>query len=218
MPTPLCIFLDRDGTLMADKHYLSDPAGVELLPQAAAGLRLLQQAGCPLVVLTNQSGLRRGYFDAQALQAVNQRLETLLRAEGVRLAGIWHCPHSPEDRCDCRKPAPGLALAAVEALGLGDSLRLGRVVSVGDKCSDVRLGQKLGGRGVLVLTGQGRELWEQWEAFRETGQELGQELGREPEQEPEQKAEPYTEPSAEPDHVAAHMLDAARWIVDTLLP
>lgn len=140
---------------MYDKHYLRDPQEVELLPGAVEGLTLLQAAGCALVVLSNQSGVGRGYFDTACVDAVNARLDALLRQQGVRLTGILYCPHAPETQCLCRKPAPGLAHEAARRWHLESLLRAGRCVSVGDKMSDVLLGQGLGGRGVLVLTGKG---------------------------------------------------------------
>jgi D-glycero-D-manno-heptose 1,7-bisphosphate phosphatase len=149
------VLLDRDGTLIVDRDYLSDPAGVELLPGAAAGLRKLRDLGLALVVVTNQSGIGRGLFDEAALAAVHDRLTTLLAAEGVRLDGIYHCPHAPADDCACRKPRTELALRAARDLGLD----LARAFVVGDKRADVELGRALGVPGILVRTGYGeREL------------------------------------------------------------
>ena len=145
------VLLDRDGTIMEDRHYLADPAGVVLLPGAAAGLRALSAAGFRLVVLTNQSGVGRGLFTLDAVARVNQRLVELLRAEGVEVAGIYACPHTEADGCDCRKPAPGLAQAAARALHLD----LGEAIVAGDRTSDLELARRLGVPGFLVLTGQG---------------------------------------------------------------
>ena len=95
------VLLDRDGTLIAERNYLSRAEDVELLPATARGLRLLNHLGLGLAVLTNQSGLGRGYFDGAALDAIHTHLTRLLAAEGVSLAGIYVCPHTPEDDCDC---------------------------------------------------------------------------------------------------------------------
>ena len=147
--------LDRDGTLIVERDYLADPEGVELLPGAAEGLRRMRGLGLALVVVTNQSGVGRGYFSETTLRAVHERMESLLAREGVRLDGIYYCPHAPDDGCDCRKPATGLADRAARELGFA----LHRSAVVGDKGSDVALARALGVPAVLVGTGYGqREL------------------------------------------------------------
>jgi len=147
-PRP-AVFLDRDGTIIADKHYLCDPAGVELLPGAAEGLHRMSALGLPLVVVSNQSGVGRGYYDAQSVERVNTRLAELLLAHGVVLAGSYYCPHAPQQVCDCRKPAPGLALMAAHDL----CLDLGTSYVVGDKPCDVELGLAVGATALLVYGG-----------------------------------------------------------------
>ena len=111
------VLLDRDGTLIVEKNYLSDPDQVELIPGAAAGLRRLAGCGLGLVVLTNQSGIGRGFFDEAKLAEIHQRLTGLLRTERVELDGIYFCPHHPDQACGCRKPQPELALRAAAELG-----------------------------------------------------------------------------------------------------
>jgi D-glycero-D-manno-heptose 1,7-bisphosphate phosphatase len=149
------VLLDRDGTLITERNYLCRVADVELLSGAAQGLRLLQHAGLGLVVLTNQSGLGRGYFDWDTLNAVHAHLTELLVNEGVSLDGIYVCPHTPEDNCDCRKPLPGLAERAAAELqfNLADSF------VIGDKPCDIELGRRIGAVTFLVRTGYGA-LWE----------------------------------------------------------
>lgn len=151
MPPSPAVFLDRDGTLIEHHHYLSRPDQVALIPGAAAALRALAGAGWALVVITNQSGIGRGYFGEDDLAAVHRRLEELLATEGIRLDGIYHCPHRPEDGCRCRKPAPALVERAVAELGLD----LGGSVVVGDNMADVELGRTLGIPVILVRTGYG---------------------------------------------------------------
>jgi len=111
------VFLDRDGTIIVEREYLSDPGLVALEHGAVAGLSRLSAAGFVLVVLTNQSGIARGYFDLAAAERVNARVAELLAEAGVPIAGWYICPHADCDGCDCRKPAPGLALTAQRALG-----------------------------------------------------------------------------------------------------
>lgn len=147
------VLLDRDGTLIEERNYLADPEGVCLLPGAAAAVARWNAAGVPVGMVTNQSGVARGYFDEAAIAAVHARLDALLAGEGARLDGVWYCPHHPDhgDPCECRKPAPALAERAAEALGLD----LARSWVIGDKRCDVELGARVGARGVLVETGHG---------------------------------------------------------------
>jgi histidinol-phosphate phosphatase family protein len=139
-------FLDRDGTIVVDKHYLSDPDGLELLPNAIEGLRDLRELGARLVVVTNQSGVGRGYFPAEAVEPMHERLRELLAAGGVELDGIYVCPHAPDDGCACRKPGSALFEQAAEELDvdLGDS------VVIGDKDADVEAGRRIGATSILV--------------------------------------------------------------------
>ncbi len=146
------LILDRDGTIIKDKHYLSDPEGVEFEEGAIEGLKKLQELGFGLVVITNQSGVGRGYFSLEEAEAVNERMRRMLEAEGVTLAGIYTCPHAPEENCACRKPRPGLVHQAAREHRFDP----GRALVVGDKPADVALARSCGARGVLVLTGQGR--------------------------------------------------------------
>ena len=143
--------LDRDGTIIEEKNYLGDPAGVALLPGAAEGMRLLREAGFGLAVLTNQSGIGRGYYTEADMRRVHARMRELLEAEGVVLDGIYFCPHTPEDGCSCRKPATGMAEQAARDLGF--SLKDAYVV--GDKPADVELAARCGAVGILVRTGYG---------------------------------------------------------------
>ena len=152
-PPRRAVFLDRDGTLVEDPGYLHDPAAVRLLPGVARGLADLDAAGLALVLVSNQSGIARGLFPAEAFAAVNRRLEELLGAGGPRFAGIFHCPHHPDfgGPCDCRKPAVRLFRQATADLGLD----VARSWFVGDRASDVEPAAVLGGRGLLI-TGSAR--------------------------------------------------------------
>jgi D-glycero-alpha-D-manno-heptose 1-phosphate guanylyltransferase len=145
------ILLDRDGTLIEERHYLSDPGGVTLIPGVVEGLRALRAEGFALVVATNQAGVGRGLFSEEQVAAVHARLSELLAAQGARLDGIFYCPHHPDAGCDCRKPATGLARQAAAALGPGAA----PVAVVGDKRCDIDLARALGVPGILVTTGYG---------------------------------------------------------------
>ncbi len=145
------VLLDRDGTLIVERHYLSDPDGVELLPGAAAGLRRLSQLGLGLLVVTNQSGVGRGLFTEATVDAIHVRLSALLAAEGVEIEHYFSCPHLPEAGCACRKPLPGMGLAAAERFGFDPRAAF----VIGDKPCDIELGQALGATTLLVLTGYG---------------------------------------------------------------
>jgi D-glycero-D-manno-heptose 1,7-bisphosphate phosphatase len=146
------VLFDRDGTLIVEKDYLSDPRDVELIPGAGAALQKLQQANWGLALVTNQSGIARGYFDVQRLTQVHDRLAQLLADFGVRLDGIYICPHGPDDGCDCRKPLPGLVEQARAVHGFDPR----ESWVVGDKDTDVRLAHAVGARSILVRTGYGR--------------------------------------------------------------
>lgn len=145
------VLLDRDGTIIVDKHYLHDPDGVELLPQAVEGLKRIQGMGFGLAVLTNQSGIGRGYYSEEDVVACNRRMVELLEAEGVAVDGVFFCPHEPEAGCDCRKPAPGLMLRAAEELDFDPA----KGFMVGDKAADMGLGRNSGATTILVRTGKG---------------------------------------------------------------
>jgi D-glycero-D-manno-heptose 1,7-bisphosphate phosphatase len=146
-----CVFLDRDGTIIVHRHYLSEPEGVELLPGAAAGIRALRRRGLPTFVVSNQSGIGRGLFSYGELNRVNDRMFELLRREGASLDGIYVCPHTPEGGCECRKPAPGLLRRAAREIGAN----LSRSIVVGDQRCDIELGASVGATTVLVRTGCG---------------------------------------------------------------
>jgi D-glycero-D-manno-heptose 1,7-bisphosphate phosphatase len=147
--------VDRDGTIMVDREYLADPTGVQLFPGAAEALRALGAAGYALVIITNQAGIARGLYSEADFEAVQARLEEVLAEAGVRLDGVYHCPHHPDfsGPCDCRKPGVGLHLRAAQELGLD----LRRSLYVGDRLKDVQPSRVLGGTGVLVRTGYGAD-------------------------------------------------------------
>lgn len=148
------VFLDRDGTLNTDTGYVKSPEELTLLPGVGAALARLKQAGARLVVVTNQSGLGRGYFGGKDLEAIHSKLRLLLAEDKVTLDGLYFCPHHPDDRCNCRKPAPGMIDRAVAEL----KVDLGRAYVIGDSALDIELAKQVGAQSLLVLTGpSGRE-------------------------------------------------------------
>lgn len=142
------VFLDRDGTINRDTRYVGRAEDVALIHGASAAIRRLNEAGIPVVVVTNQSGIARGHFTDEAYAAVRARLDELLAADGARLDATYTCPHHPDfgAPCDCRKPGTLLFRQAADALDLD----LARSFFVGDKLRDVAPARELGGRGILV--------------------------------------------------------------------
>lgn len=145
------LVVDRDGTLIVERNYLADPAGVELLPGVIEGLRTFVERGYEIAVVTNQSGIARGLFDESTLAAIHAELARQLGQAGIAIGGIWHCPHHPEHGCRCRKPEPALLEQALAALGYARE----QCLVVGDKACDIDLGARLGVRTALVRTGHG---------------------------------------------------------------
>jgi histidinol-phosphate phosphatase family protein len=146
-PRP-ALFLDRDGTIVADLHYPRDPGALRLLPGAAAGIRRANQAGIPVVVVTNQSGIARGLLTEIDFGRVSARLDALLAREGAELDATFHCPHHPDvtGPCACRKPGTLLFERAAVTLDLD----LARSVTIGDRWRDLGAARAFGGLGLLV--------------------------------------------------------------------
>ena len=188
MPGQPAVFIDRDGTLSEEVGYVNHPRRLRLLPRSAEAIRRLNRAGLKAVMVTNQSGVARGYFSEEVLQAVNEALVSQLKAEGAYLDGLYVCVHHPTEGkspyravCDCRKPEPGLLKRAEADLGLD----LSRSWVVGDKIIDIIAGRRAGARSILVLTGYGLGEWE----YRRSAW------------------------PSEPAHVAEDLLDAVDWIL-----
>jgi rfaE bifunctional protein nucleotidyltransferase chain/domain len=156
------VFLDRDGTLIRERGYLKDPAQVELEQGAAEAVARLNRIGFAVVLVTNQSGVARGYFTEEDVASVHETVERLLEAEGARLDGLYYCPHYPEGvvqeyrrACTCRKPAGGMLLQAAADLGI----RLEGSYMIGDKLTDADAARREGLTGILVRTGYGENEW-----------------------------------------------------------
>ena len=140
------IFLDRDGTIIVDKHYLADYREVELLPRAVEGLIKLKDLGCRFIVVTNQSGLARGYFNEEDLLKIHARMLDLLKAKGISIEDILYCPHHPDDNCMCRKPGTKL----VEDAARRYNFNYKKCFVIGDRKSDILLGNRLGAKTFLI--------------------------------------------------------------------
>jgi len=154
------VFLDRDGTIIEEVGYLDNIGQLKLIPGAAKAIGRLNKAGIPVVLITNQSGIARGYFSESLLGQLHQRLNELLEAESAYLDAIYYCPHHPTEGnppyrqpCNCRKPKPGMVEQAIKDLQLGNR----RFFVVGDKGVDMELAGRVGAEGILVLTGYGRK-------------------------------------------------------------
>ena len=147
------VFLDRDGTVIVDRSYLSDPAGVTLVPEVAAALRRLHAAGFALIFISNQSGIGRGLMTREQCDAVHTRTLELLALEGVPITGSYICPHAPWDHCQCRKPSPLLLQQAAAE----HAIDFARSFMVGDKKADVDAGRAAGCQTILYATGETKD-------------------------------------------------------------
>jgi len=143
------VFLDRDGTLNPDPGYINSPDQYELFPGVPEALARLKRAGARLIVVTNQSGIARGFLTPEDLAAVHMKLKRLLDVADVSLDSIYFCPHHPDDGCDCRKPNRGMIDQAVREWGMN----LDRSYLIGDHIRDIELAKRIGARSVLVTTG-----------------------------------------------------------------
>ena len=185
------VFLDRDGTLNEESGYLNHVDRLKLIDGAAEAVALLSRHGLKTIVVTNQSGVARGYFPETLLPRLHDKLQKLLIERGARLDAIYYCPHHPDvgeppyrRDCECRKPKLGMIRRAEKEF----SVDARKSYMVGDKISDVEFGRRAGCKTVLLLTGYGKgELEHNREQL-----------------------------NGDPDHVAADILDAAKWIVSDL--
>jgi D-glycero-D-manno-heptose 1,7-bisphosphate phosphatase len=143
--------IDRDGTINVDKHFLSDPDELELIPGSGQAIARLNQAGWGIIVVTNQSGIGRGKFDLARVELIHAKLHKLLAEYGAHVDDIEICPHGPDQNCLCRKPLPGLVEKALNKFDFDPE----QSVMIGDKEADVGLGHAIGAKSFLVRTGYG---------------------------------------------------------------
>ena len=143
------VFLDRDGTIARDVHYCRRVEDFEILPTVPRAVRLLNEYGFEVVVITNQSGVARGYFTEETLLRIHQHMRQGLAEYGARVDAVYYCPHHPDDGCDCGKPRPGLLRRAAEEL----EIDLSRSFMVGDGERDIKAGKAAGCRTALIAAG-----------------------------------------------------------------
>jgi len=146
------VILDRDGVINEDSDdFIKSPEEWEPIPGSLEAIELLTRRGYRIFVITNQSGIARGYFDATVLDAIHQKMVNLVEARGGRIEAIFHCPHGPEDFCHCRKPKPGLFESLRDQYGLD----LTGVPAIGDSFRDLEAARAVGATPLLVETGKG---------------------------------------------------------------
>ncbi len=182
------IVMDRDGTVCDEVGYVNHVSRIRLLPRSAAAIRRARDAGFGTVIVTNQAGVARGYFDEDLIHRVHDRVREMLAEGGAAVDAIYYCPHHPDAgsepyrrECDCRKPRPGMLLRARDELGVD----LARSYMVGDSMRDIEAGKRVGATTILVLTGYGRGELE----YRSAGWKN------------------------HPDHIAEDLMDAVEWIL-----
>lgn len=147
------VFVDRDGTLIHDKNFISKIEDVEFVPGSLKAVKMFKEMGYKVVIVSNQSGIGRGILTNEMVDKVNEFILSQLRKEGLDVDGIYYCPHTPDDNCECRKPNLKMVNQASSKL----NLNLKNSWAIGDKLSDVMLGKNMGGKGGLVLTGYGKK-------------------------------------------------------------
>ena len=145
------VIADRDGTLIEDRHYLSDPKLVSVIPGVTDGVELLKKVNCEMIIATNQSGVGRGLFDEKSVEEVNSRCLDLVDPKRIVLKQVFYCKHAPNDRCQCRKPLSGMIDKFLERT----SNRYRMVYVVGDRICDLELAFNIKAIPILVLTGKG---------------------------------------------------------------
>jgi D-glycero-D-manno-heptose 1,7-bisphosphate phosphatase len=150
------VFLDRDGTVAEDVGYLNHLSRFQMYAYSAAAIRRLNEAKLPVVIVTNQAGVARGYFPEELVQQVHARMIAELAAQGARVDAVYYCPHADEDNCACRKPRPGM----LERAAREHHLELRGSWMVGDRSVDMEMAHATGCRSILVLSGYGRGEYE----------------------------------------------------------
>lgn len=150
------VFLDRDGTISEEMGYANHLSRFIVFPYAAEAIRRLNNTGLPVIVVTNQSGVARGFFPESLIQQIHAKMKSELAAGGAHVDGIYYCPHIRDDNCNCRKPLPGM----LERAAAEHNLELKGSVLVSDRYDDIAMAHTVGCQGILVLSGYGRGEYE----------------------------------------------------------
>ena len=140
------VFIDRDGTINVDVHYLNKPEQFEMYPGVGDGVKKLRDAGFRIIVITNQSGIGRGFFTVHDLISIHERMKSDFLKYGVTLDGIYYCPHHPDENCSCRKPNTGLFEKAI----VDHKIDTHQSFMLGDKLLDIGAGMKVGVKTILI--------------------------------------------------------------------
>lgn len=140
------VLVDRDDTLCPDEPYCSDPQKIHVFPDVPASLKRLNDAGYIVLMITNQSGIGRGYFTVETLGKVNEEVLRQAESAGGKIQDIFFCPHKPDDNCDCRKPKIGMGIQAISKYNLDPK----QCWMIGDKDKDIEFGERLGMRSIMV--------------------------------------------------------------------
>lgn len=155
---PQAILCDRDGTLIQEQHFLDSPEKMQWIPGVLSSLKELEASGIKVLILTNQSGVARGYFGIDTVEAIHQKMQQDVKTAGGAIADFYYCPHHPQGVeakysyvCNCRKPAPGLFMQAIR----DHQLEASKCWAIGDRLRDIEPGLKLGMKAFLVKTGYG---------------------------------------------------------------
>lgn len=146
------MFLDRDGTIAEEVGYANHITRFDIFPYAAAAIRRLNETRIPVIVVTNQSGVARGFFPESLVTEIHEKMKAQLAVAGAHVDAIYYCPHIREYNCRCRKPLPGM----LEQAAKEHNLELAGSTLVSDRYDDISMAQSVGGRGILVLSGYGR--------------------------------------------------------------
>ena len=207
------VFLDRDGTINEEVGHLDRMEKLQLIPGAAEAIRWINKSGMKAVVVTNQSGIARGFFDEAFVVQVHARLRELLRVEGALIDAFYYCPHHPTEgrvdyvkMCDCRKPAPGMLLRAAEELRIDPN----RSYMVGDTLKDIAAGARSGAQGILVRTGYGEEAAAELGSNEEARKNGDAMTHRVPVEKGGAQGETGT---VRPVHIASNLLAGVQWIL-----
>ena len=190
--TNTAVFLDRDGTINEEVGYLDSIDKLKLFANTAEAIKMINESGMKAVVITNQSGIARGYFSEEFVKKVHKRIQKILKAKGAFIDAFYYCPHHPtegigayQQSCACRKPEAGLLIAAAQDLNID----LTRSYVVGDMVKDIQVASRVGAKGILVKTGYGLNTVEK-------------------------DMTPGSPEISQPDYIAEDILDAVRWIIN----